>query len=168
MTLFARIALPLAALLVLTGALQPKRSIGPHEIDALKKKVTSSKIFKEKVLGECANEMGTKHKLCLEGASNLLLCTLMRRIPKNTLVGAKAAQFIGCDLNNPVKGAMKMLSPVAKHTTLLQVSQSEAPVDELAKEMTHDLELNFNKIAPFGKEDTAKELQDHAARRRTH
>ena len=29
--------------------------------------------------------------------------------------------------------------------------------------MTHDLEMNFNKIAPFGKEDTAKELQDHAA-----
>merc|ERR1719473_2074095 len=23
--------------------------------------------------------------------------------------------------------------------------------------------MNFNKIAPFGKEDTAKELQDHAA-----
>merc|ERR1719247_2766426 len=39
-----------------------------------------------------------------------------------------------------------------------------APEDELAKEMTHDLEMNFNKIAPFGKEDTAKELQDHAAK----
>jgi len=41
---------------------------------------------------------------------------------------------------------------------------SAAPEDELAKEMTHDLEMNFNKIAPFGKEDTAKELQDHAAK----
>merc|ERR1719157_479861 len=30
--------------------------------------------------------------------------------------------------------------------------------------MTHDLEMNFNKIAPFGKENTAYELQDHAAR----
>mmetsp|Transcript_22696 Transcript_22696/g.59847 ORF Transcript_22696/g.59847 Transcript_22696/m.59847 type:complete len:142 (-) Transcript_22696:1-426(-) len=38
------------------------------------------------------------------------------------------------------------------------------PADNLAKEMTHDLEVNFNKIAPFGKEDTAKELQDHAAK----
>merc|ERR1719517_394016 len=38
------------------------------------------------------------------------------------------------------------------------------PEDALAKEMTHDLEVNFNKIAPFGKEDTAKELQDHAAK----
>merc|ERR1719182_750624 len=37
------------------------------------------------------------------------------------------------------------------------------PEDQLAKEMSHDLEMNFNKIAPFGKEDTAKELQDHAA-----
>ena len=40
----------------------------------------------------------------------------------------------------------------------------QAPEDDLAKEMTHDLEMNFNKIAPFGKEDTAKELQDHAAK----
>jgi hypothetical protein len=39
-----------------------------------------------------------------------------------------------------------------------------APEDDLAKEMTHDLEMNFNKIAPFGKEDTARELQDHAAK----
>jgi len=47
----------------------------------------------------------------------------------------------------------------------LQVRRSEpAPEDQLAKEMTHDLEMNFNKIAPFGKEDTAKELQDHAAK----
>merc|ERR1719443_2656093 len=43
-------------------------------------------------------------------------------------------------------------------------SRRQAPEDELAKEMTHDLEMNFNKIAPFGKEDTAKELQDHAAK----
>ena len=47
-------------------------------------------------------------------------------------------------------------------TNFLQVGA--APADELAKEMTHDLELNFNKIAPFGKEDTAKELQDHASK----
>jgi hypothetical protein len=46
----------------------------------------------------------------------------------------------------------------------VQVHVQKAPEDELAKEMTHDLEMNFNKIAPFGKEDTAKELQDHAAK----
>jgi len=47
----------------------------------------------------------------------------------------------------------------------MQVSSHvHAPEDDLAQEMTHDLEMNFNKIAPFGKEDTAKELQDHAAK----
>jgi len=45
----------------------------------------------------------------------------------------------------------------------VQLTQ-HAPEDDLAQEMTHDLEMNFNKIAPFGKEDTAKELQDHAAK----
>ena len=30
-------------------------------------------------------------------------------------------------------------------------AKRKAPEDELAKEMTHDLEMNFNKIAPFGK-----------------
>jgi len=44
------------------------------------------------------------------------------------------------------------------------MQQQEAPEKQLAQEMTHDLEMNFNKIAPFGKEDTAKELQDHAAK----
>ena len=43
---------------------------------------------------------------------------------------------------------------------LLAAGATAAPEDELAKEMTHDLEMNFNKIAPFGKEDTAKELQE--------
>mmetsp|Transcript_53752 Transcript_53752/g.129480 ORF Transcript_53752/g.129480 Transcript_53752/m.129480 type:complete len:274 (-) Transcript_53752:1-822(-) len=42
--------------------------------------------------------------------------------------------------------------------------EAPAPERQLAEEMTHDLEMNFNKIAPFGKEDTAKELQDHAAK----
>jgi len=46
----------------------------------------------------------------------------------------------------------------------VEVNARRAPEDDLAKEMTHDLEMNFNKIAPFGKEDTAKELQDHAAK----
>ena len=44
------------------------------------------------------------------------------------------------------------------------VRGANKPTEKLAKEMTHDLEMNFNKIAPFGKEDTAKELQDHAAK----
>ena len=39
---------------------------------------------------------------------------------------------------------------------------SSCPTDKLAKEMTHDLEVNFNRIAPVRKADAAKELQDHA------
>ena len=30
--------------------------------------------------------------------------------------------------------------------------------------MIHGLEMNFNKIVPFGKEDAAKEFQDHATK----
>jgi len=48
--------------------------------------------------------------------------------------------------------------------SFLQTDEDKKPEDNLAQEMTHDLEMNFNKIAPFGKEDTAKELQDHAAK----
>merc|ERR1740130_1800567 len=55
-----------------------------------------------------------------------------------------------------------LLQTASKSQAFLQ--RRQAPEDELAKEMTHDLEMNFNKIAPFGKEDTAKELQDHAAK----
>merc|ERR1719322_2171987 len=46
----------------------------------------------------------------------------------------------------------------ARPGSFLQVAavRARAPEDDLAQEMTHDLEMNFNKIAPFGKEDTAK------------
>jgi len=60
------------------------------------------------------------------------------------------------------QSGMGLVQKSTKAINFLQVSK--APEDELAKEMTHDLEMNFNKIAPFGKEDTAKELQDHAAK----
>jgi len=35
---------------------------------------------------------------------------------------------------------------------------------QLSTAMGKDMETNFDKIAPFGKEDTAQELQDHAAK----
>jgi len=64
--------------------------------------------------------------------------------------------------NMASQGAQQSAAPI---DFLQRRSQrNSAPEDELAKEMTHDLEMNFNKIAPFGKEDTAKELQDHAAK----
>jgi hypothetical protein len=80
-----------------------------------------------------------------------------------------------------IKNSTAATAPVAKNSTAVETTKvaakpkqflqadsrvhiQKAPEDELAKEMTHDLEMNFNKIAPFGKEDTAKELQDHAAK----
>jgi len=60
--------------------------------------------------------------------------------------------------------ARSALQTVPKRGESFIQKKASAPEDELAKEMTHDLEMNFNKIAPFGKEDTAKELQDHAAK----
>jgi hypothetical protein len=70
------------------------------------------------------------------------------------LKSAKTMQSI-----NAISSMSEPKAPIG----FLQIRQDPAPEDALAKEMTHDLEMNFNKIAPFGKEDTAKELQDHAA-----
>jgi len=63
-----------------------------------------------------------------------------------------------------LSGADYSLLQMGRSPSLVQISSHQAPEDKLAAEMTHDLEMNFNKIAPFGKEDTAKELQDHAAK----
>merc|ERR550514_2511213 len=56
----------------------------------------------------------------------------------------------------------------AQNMNLLQMDhkghEEPAPEAEAANEMTKDLEVNFNKIAPFGKEDTAHELQSHASK----
>jgi len=65
-------------------------------------------------------------------------------------------------INGNLANVQANVQKSTKAVSFLQVNK--APEDELAKEMTHDLEMNFNKIAPFGKEDTAKELQDHAAK----
>jgi len=72
------------------------------------------------------------------------------------------------DLAAKKPAAPRTIEMHPKHMSFMskgaEVKKTVAPEDELAKEMTHDLEMNFNKIAPFGKEDTAKELQDHAAK----
>ena len=39
-----------------------------------------------------------------------------------------------------------------------------APAPKVEEPAAPVVEKNFNKIAPFGKEDTAKELQDHASK----
>jgi len=74
---------------------------------------------------------------------------------------AKVEMFRGMAYKNSNMAAASNQSPSFLQRTS---TNHHNPEDELAKEMTHDLEMNFNKIAPFGKEDTAKELQDHAAK----
>ena len=62
--------------------------------------------------------------------------------------GKKGVSFV------QLKSVRKRVS-TKEHASLIQT----AVEDELATEMKHDLEMNFNKIAPFGKEDNAKELE---------
>jgi len=91
-------------------------------------------------------------------------------VKTNSTIALKANSTVAVKANATVaaKPVVQANSTAAKAKQFLQkdtqVHVQKAPEDELAKEMTHDLEMNFNKIAPFGKEDTAKELQDHAAK----
>jgi len=82
---------------------------------------------------------------------------------------AKVASFKDMATSGSHMVALK--PPAEKPISFLQRSVAggsrdppQVPEDRLAKEMTHDLEANFNMITPFGKEDTAKELQSHAAK----
>merc|ERR1719230_1687087 len=80
-------------------------------------------------------------------------------------LGKAKAILSGADFSLLQSQRSSKKSSFLRGASFLQQTMSvAAPEDELAKEMTHDLEINFNKIAPFGKEDTAKELQDHAAK----
>jgi hypothetical protein len=117
------------------------------DFDKLKAQVTSSEVFQQKVEVSCKSAGDAHMAECKSQAETNLMCALLQRskpemaaehCSPGTVSSAPAASFV-------------------------QVAMS-APEDDLAKEMTHDLEMNFNKIAPFGKEDTAKELQDHAAK----
>jgi hypothetical protein len=113
------------------------------DVAKLRKSIFGNAGFQQKVEAACAHSAESD---CQARKQEALFCQLLRRAKPEA---AKAA----CD---------KKVAPA-----LVQISshlRRKAPEDELAKEMTHDLEMNFNKIAPFGKEDTAKELQDHAAK----
>jgi len=122
-------------------ALGSRLADAPTDIAKLKETVTSSQVFEQKVTQACQN---THSPECHAKATDKLFCQLLQRSRPTALADA------GCEGAAPA---------------LLQVrSRTSGPEDDLAQEMTHDLEMNFNKIAPFGKEDTAKELQDHAAK----
>jgi hypothetical protein len=114
--------------------------------ESLRASVTSSEVFKQKVTKSC-NGAGARQAQCELSAEEGLFCELLQR-SKPELATHHCSPHMA-----PVLAQVS----VERHV-------NNAPEDELAKEMTHDLEMNFNKIAPFGKEDTAKELQDHAAK----
>merc|ERR1719277_2407887 len=101
---------------------------------------------------------------CKSRAADGLFCELLRRSSSGSAVATKCGKQTTAA---PEGVALAQISSHQRHglrVTTEGAASVSAPEDELAKEMTHDLEMNFNKIAPFGKEDTAKELQDHAAK----
>merc|ERR1719272_1397431 len=116
------------------------------DVYALKTQVLASAVVQDKIAKTC--KVHKKVPQCEARAGDALFCQLLSRT-QPALAEAHCAQG---------------KKAVAQKPSFLQIATKKAPEDELAKEMTHDLEMNFNKIAPFGKEDTAKELQDHAAK----
>jgi len=111
------------------------------DVYKLRQSVMSSNVVQDKIAKTC--QVHKKVPQCEQRAADALFCQLLQRSHPDM-----AAEHCGSK----------------KAASFLQLASAKAPEDELAKEMTHDLEMNFNKIAPFGKEDTAKELQDHAAK----
>jgi hypothetical protein len=127
------------ALLALTSVNADK----PVDVYALKQSVLKSAVVMDKIAKTC--KVHQKVSQCEQRAGDALFCQLLER-------------------SQPDVAAAHCGTPAKAKTSFLQIASQKAPENELAKEMTHDLEMNFNKIAPFGKEDTAKELQDHAAK----
>jgi len=108
-----------------------------------------SAVFQQKVTQLCSQ---SKTAACQAKASDQLFCSLMSRSHP------ELSSTAGCVATAAPKASL------LETGSALERLRALAPEDDLAQEMTHDLEMNFNKIAPFGKEDTAKELQDHAAK----
>jgi hypothetical protein len=134
---------------------------------ALKAKITSSSDFEHQAQG-LSTMMGCnfvkKEGNCATYVKEAAFCLAFadRLTQFQTMQGYQEEEKY-CTTIDQQLPALSMVQK-ATRPILLQVASHQAPEDELAKEMTHDLEMNFNKIAPFGKEDTAKELQDHAAK----
>jgi len=112
--------------------------------------------------------IGAKPKTVLVAAKKGPDCECIGKTqgPDCECIGKTQKKGPDCECIGKTQGPdCECIGKATKTVSLLQVGRREdpPPEDQLAKEMTHDLEMNFNKIAPFGKEDTAKELQDHAA-----
>jgi hypothetical protein len=149
-------------------------SASQPKLSAIKASVQASKTFQKRVeemepaLCGAAEEKHNTAK-CTSYVQELLFCLeIAKEMPKLVNVdGAKEEETACKKIDKTMPAGISLFSRKIKGEKVgfLQKDQKEepAPEDQLAKEMSHDLEMNFNKIAPFGKEDTAKELQDHAA-----
>merc|ERR1740129_617665 len=113
----------------------------------------------------------TKKEACASYVKEVSFCLVfadkMNKFAK--MDGAKEEVEYCKHIDSKLPQLSMLLQKEGSNRVLAEVSErlerrATAPEDDLAQEMTHDLEMNFNKIAPFGKEDTAKELQDHAAK----
>jgi len=117
-------------------------------LEGTKAQVINSEVFQKKVDELCSRASDAKRQACVADSTAALFCQLVQR-------------------SKPELAAQAGCGTAASAPALVQITVlrgRRAPEDDLAQEMTHDLEMNFNKIAPFGKEDTARELQDHAAK----
>mmetsp|Transcript_37240 Transcript_37240/g.69560 ORF Transcript_37240/g.69560 Transcript_37240/m.69560 type:complete len:332 (+) Transcript_37240:69-1064(+) len=151
----------------------PAAPASAGNLDEMKKRIMGSKDFKQET-EKVASAMGCgsvkKAKVCSsfvnEAAFCLAFADQMGRFANMRGLQSEEEYCKHVDEKVP---ELALLLQKKKPARLMQVRSNlrrkrKAPEDDLAKEMTHDLEMNFNKIAPFGKEDTAKELQDHAAK----
>jgi len=169
--LVLRIAVLFALVVSLSGLLAPRA-----ELDRIKHHLLQNDVFKKHV--EAARPIFCKDvsdtKACTSDASEAVFCLYFEKNIDvfQSVSGAEDAK-IKCRAMNKHAASLDHLFTLitakdgqgAWSVSFLQnAASASAPEDDLAKEMTHDLEMNFNKIAPFGKEDTAKELQDHAAK----
>jgi len=140
---------------------------------AIKARICSTEDFKQQTLKlstvmgcQSVKKSGNCQEYVQEASFCLAFADQMARFANVT--GARDEETYCKHIDEKMPQLALLLQGHAKPRGLIQVQShsqlSKAPEDDLAKEMTHDLEMNFNKIAPFGKEDTAKELQDHAAK----
>jgi len=158
----------LLSLLVVATAASPVAPPGSGDesdaLQALRSKVTASEAFQAKVAQACKSTTGPEEALCGAKASSALLCQLLQRSSADSAASLAAEAHCSPGNRKAPSSAGTALQPLFLEVAQRRRAAPPAEEEELAKEMTHDLEMNFNKIAPFGKEDTAKELQDHAAK----
>jgi hypothetical protein len=149
------------------------RTASSVELETLKSKVMGSQGFQNEVakISESLGCAGVKQaSACSSYVNEAAFCLAFAdQFPKFAALPGAKAQVTSCTKIDQTMPELSLLPEgppgfVQVRSSLRKSRKTPKPEDQLATEMTHDLEVNFNKIAPFGKEDTAKELQSHAAK----